>query len=303
MSLKEKLKKLIGFNKIWERYSEDVLKLKFLAARQLAEQHRLKSSIKSLQDVEFSVFSQWGDDGIIQYLISKLNLNQSSFVEFGVQNYLESNTRFLLMNNNWKGLVIDASENDIGVIRKDAIYWNYEITAVCHFINRDNINSILQSNGFSGEIGLLHIDIDGNDYWIWESINKVNPVIVIMEYNSLFGDSRPITIPYDKDFYAPHAHYSRIYFGASISALCHLAEKKGYTFIGSNSNGNNAYFIRNDKANFFRALTPSEGYVYSRFRQNRDSRGNLTLRSDHEMLKEFTGLKVVNVVNNQIEDL
>ncbi len=303
MSLKEKIKGLTGFTKIWNRYEDDSLKLKLLAGKQLTQLNKLMPFVSSLHEVEFSVFSQWGDDGIIQYLIHKLGLKQSSFVEFGVQNYLESNTRFLLMNNNWRGLVIDASEHDIGVIKRDAIYWNYDITAVCHFIDRDNINSILKTNGFTGEIGLLHIDIDGNDYWIWEAINEVNPVIVIMEYNSLFGDSRPISIPYDKSFYASEAHYSRIYFGASIAALCHLAGKKGYTFIGSNSNGNNAYFIRNDKVSAFKSLTPAEGYVYSRFRQNRDANGNLTLTSDHETLKTFAGLKVVNVITGKTEEL
>jgi len=303
MSLKEKIKAVTGFSKIWSRYEEDALKLKMLAGKKLVQLNKLLPSINSIHDVEFSVFSQWGDDGIIQYLIHKLGLNQSSFVEFGVQNYIESNTRFLLMNNNWRGLVIDASEHDIGVIKKDPIYWNYDITAVCHFINRDNINSILESNGFKGEIGLLHIDIDGNDYWIWDAITTVNPLIVIMEYNSLFGSERPITIPYDKDFYAPEAHYSRIYFGASIKALCLLAEKKGYTFIGSNSNGNNAYFVRNDKASLFKPLTAKEGYVYSRFRQNRNKEGVLTLKSDHETLRTFTGLKVVNVDTGQTEEL
>ncbi len=303
MSIKDKIKAITGFNKIWSRYEDDALKLKMLAGKKLVQLNKLLPQVNTLHDVEFSVFSQWGDDGIIQYLIHKLGLSQSSFVEFGVQNYLESNTRFLLMNNNWRGLVIDASEHDIGVIKGDSIYWNYDITAVCQFINRDNINSILESNGFKGEIGLLHIDIDGNDYWIWDVINVVSPVIVIMEYNSLFGYERAITIPYDKDFYAPNAHYSRIYFGASIKALCELAAKKGYTFVGSNSNGNNAYFIRNDKATGFKALTAKEGYVYSRFRQNRNKEGGLTLNSDHDTLKTFKGLKVVDVISGETEEL
>src|SRR5579859_7257876 len=62
----------------------------------------------SLQEAEFRVFSQWGEDGIIQYLLSKVAIAHDTFVEFGVGNYRESNTRFLLTNNNWRGLIIDG---------------------------------------------------------------------------------------------------------------------------------------------------------------------------------------------------
>src|SRR5687768_12224968 len=68
-----------------------------------------KQSIKNLDEVEFQVFSQWGDDGIIQYLVNKLDIPNKTFIEFGVEDYKESNTRFLLISNNWSGYVIDGS--------------------------------------------------------------------------------------------------------------------------------------------------------------------------------------------------
>ena len=68
---------------------------------------------KDLNDYEFKVSSQWGEDGIIQHLINKIEIKNKVFFEFGVENYTESNTRFLLHNNNWKGLVIDGSVENI----------------------------------------------------------------------------------------------------------------------------------------------------------------------------------------------
>ena len=202
----------------------------------------------SLQDVEFSIFSQWGDDGIIQFLISQVQISSPAFIEFGVENYSEANTRFLLMNNNWRGLIIDGSKPNMDHVRTSNLYWKYELTAVDQFITRENINSLFTDNGFNGPIGLLSIDVDGNDYWIWEAINAVDADIVITEYNSIFGKSQAVTVPYDPEFYRTKAHHSNLYWGASLKAFVMLANKKGYVFVGCNHNGNNAYFVKKEKA-------------------------------------------------------
>src|SRR5204863_3105813 len=135
---------------------------------------------------------------------------------FGVENYTEANTRFLLVNDNWKGLIIDGSEANIQYVKDDDIFWGFDLVAKPAFITRDNINELMSSSSFSGEIGLLSIDIDGNDYWIWECINAVNPIIVICEYNSVFGNERAVSVPYQSDFIARNAHFSQLYFGASL---------------------------------------------------------------------------------------
>jgi len=167
---------------------------------------RKLGAIKSLRDVEFRAFSQWGEDGIIQYLISQVPIENTSFVEFGVENYLEANTRFLLINDNWKGLVLDGSQRHIDFIRNDKIYWRHDLTAECRFITRENINDTLDGCGFRGDIGLLSIDIDGNDYWVWESIDIIKPRIVVCEYNSVFGGQQAVTVPYDAIFVRTDAH-------------------------------------------------------------------------------------------------
>ena len=123
-----------------------------------------------------------------------------SFIEFGVETYRESNTRFLLVKDNWRGLVIDGSETNVASIRALSEYWRHDLTAVASFITRDNINDLFADAGFTGEVGLLSIDIDGNDYWVWEAIDVVSPVIVVVEYNSVFGPEAQVTVPYAADF-------------------------------------------------------------------------------------------------------
>jgi hypothetical protein len=227
-----------------------------------------KSSINDISEVEFQVFSQWGDDGIIQYLISHLDISNKTFIEFGVENYIESNTRFLLINNNWKGYVLDGSSENIKYIKNDLdISWAYELHAECSFIDCDNINALIKKSGFDNEVGLLSVDIDGNDYWVWKAINCISPVIVIVEYNSIFGKNTQWTIPYDPNFIRKNKHSSGLYFGASLKAFVELGKEKGYNFIGCNSKGNNAYFIRNDKCGEFKTKTIDEGYVLSTFRE------------------------------------
>ena len=249
----------------------------------------------TFHDAEFTVFSQFGEDGIIQHLIRNVPGIPSTFIEFGVQDYTEANTRFLLQHNNWKGLILDASEASMRGLRRKHMYWRHDITAVSAFIDRDNINSLIASNGFSGEIGILSIDIDGNDYWVWERVTVVDPIIVIVEYNSVFGASRAVTIPYDAGFERTKAHFSNLYWGCSLKALCLLAERKGYIFVGSNSAGNNAFFVRKDRSTAFRALSADEGYVCSRIRDARDIDGNLTFESGLARLKAIGDMSVFDV--------
>jgi hypothetical protein len=286
---------------IWRQYYGEDEKL-FLG-RLFSELNKNKE-VNSLKDIEFKVFSQWGDDGIIQFLISNLVIGKEIFIEFGVEDYRESNTRFLMMNNNWSGLVMDASSKNINRIRNSEYYWKYELTAVCAFIDRENINNLINSAGITGEIGLLHIDLDGNDYWIWDAIKVIYPTIVIVEYRSVFGPDRAITIPYQDSFSRNKAHFSNLYYGASLKAFCLLANNKGYGFIGCNSAGNNAYFVRRDKLNDkVKEITLEAGFIVSKFRESRDKKGNLTYLTGKDRLKAIEGFPVYNIVTDEIEEL
>ncbi len=291
-----------GFRRLINSFIEKDDREKILLGKILLNSNNEKRTIGSLEEVEFKVFSQCGDDGIIQYLINKIKMPQN-FVEFGVENYKEANTRFLLVNNNWTGLVIDGSNENIQSIYKQDIYYKYDLTAVAAFITVENINHLISSNGFSGEIGILSVDIDGNDFWVLKAIQVVNPVVIIVEYNSVFGDDRYISIPYTASFNRTAAHFSNLYWGASIAAFCHLCEGKGYTLIGCTSSGNNAYFVRNDKLTGLPTPGMKEGYVTSKQRESRNKRGQLTFLSGSYRLEAIKGLKVIEVRTNASEYL
>lgn len=296
---RKRVKKILNLAEKQEIYNEEQ---KLLIAKLLVDNVKNKKSIASIKDVEFKVFSQWGDDGIIQWLIHFLDIPHETFIEFGVQDYRESNTRFLVMNNNWSGLIMDGSENHIENIKNTEYYWKYELEAKSAFVDCDNINELIGSQPFDKDVGLLHIDIDGNDYWIWKEITVISPIIVIIEYNSIFGLERPVTIPYDKDFNRTEAHYSNLYYGASLKALHHLANQKGYAFIGCNSAGNNAYFIRRDKLNkTVREVTLEEGYVLLKARESRDKNGSLNFVSGDNRIKIIRGMPVYNILIEQLE--
>lgn len=248
-----------------------------------------------LADHEFRVFSQWGEDGIVQFLLRHVDCENTTFVEFGVEDYTEANTRFLLVNNNWTGLVIDSNGADIERLKQSPLCWRYGLMVVHSYITAENINEILTANGFTGEIGLLSIDIDGNDYWVWRALNAVNPVIVIVEYNHRFGIDAAVTIPYDKDFQRGK-DYPAIYFGASLKALCALAADKGYGFVGCNSNGVNAFFVRRDKLSAeVKEILPAAGYVAGKFSEIRDEQGRIRQLSQEQEELLLQGLPLVQV--------
>jgi hypothetical protein len=249
---------------------------RILAAKLLVAQMRRDGVYPSLRQAEFRVFSQFGDDGIIQYLLHHVAPVPTVFVEFGVEDYAESNTRFLAVSDNWRGLVMDSDRRNIERIQADALYWRHDVTAVRAFVDRDNIDALIGGSGFSGEIGLLSIDIDGNDYWVWQRLSAVDPVVVVVEYNAVFGGERSVVIPYDPSFDRRTAHRSQLYWGASLPALVRLGEEKGYGFVGCNSAGNNAYFVRRDRLAALKPCSVRDGFVTSRIRESRGPDGKLT---------------------------
>lgn len=137
-----------------------------LVGTQLAREVRRVTQVKSLADVEFRVHSQFGDDGIIQWLVAQLPDIPRRFIEFGVEDYTEANTRFLLVNDNWSGLVIDPSPALMRASRRRAEFWRHDLTAVQAFLTTENVDRVLGDWAGGGPVGLLSIDVDGNDYWL-----------------------------------------------------------------------------------------------------------------------------------------
>jgi hypothetical protein len=271
------------YKRIYQKINYETQKSLVLNGKLLSELN-CKKNISTLDEVEFQVFSQRGEDGVIQYLINHIDIPNKIFVEFGVETYTESNTRFLLINNNWSGLIIDGSKSNINFIKSDYIYWKYDITAVESFITKENINKIISEYTKVSDIGILSVDIDGNDYWIWKEIDCIKPRIVICEYNSAFGNDKKVTVPYKADFVRRKEHYSDLYFGASLAAFCELAEEKGYDFIGTTRAGVNAYFVRKDLSSPFKKFTTQQGFNESDNRDSRDEKGNLTFLRHNQRL-------------------
>jgi hypothetical protein len=251
---------------------------------------------------EFKVFSQWGEDGILQYLIHNLPIRHRTFIEFGVEDYRESNTRFLLLHDDWQGFVMDGSERHLAAIRRDDLFWRHDLQARAAFVTRESIDALLTGTGFDPDVGLLSIDIDGNDYWVWEAITCIRPRLVVCEYNGLFGLD-PVSIPYDPAFRRTAAHHSNLYFGASITALGQLAAARGYVFVGANRAGCNAFFVRADLAPAGLGIAPAQGYIEGLARQSRDERGALTFSRGDERRRLIAHLPVVDVIQGQTRPL
>jgi hypothetical protein len=228
-----------------------------IEARQIAPH-----PVTALSDAEFQVFSQFGEDGILSWLLTLIPPHRRFFVEFGIEDYTQSNTRFLLSAGwSWSGLVLEGNPEAVAALRQQSIAQWHELEIVEAFITRENINSLLEANGAAGEIGVLSIDIDGNDYWVWEAITGTTADIVVIEFNYRFGPEKAVVVPYDPAFVKRDAHPSGIYFGASLAALCALGERKGYAFVGCSESGVNAFFVRRDRlCPPLRALTSAEGY-------------------------------------------
>lgn len=290
-------------NKIVQLSAQDDLKI--LIAQTLVIRNKEKI-FKSINEAEFKVFSQWGEDGIIQYLINKLPIENKVFIEFGVEDYRESNTKFLLKNNNWSGLILDGSSNHIEKIKNSDFYWKYDLVAKKVFITKSNIdkviNNYIEDCNFRSEIGLLSIDIDGNDYYVWEAIKSVNPVIVICEYNWIFGDELKLTVPYDELFVRTEKHFSNLYFGASIGALYQLAKEKGYEYVGCTKPGNNAFFVRKDYAKKHieeLITTPTKEFHKLKARESRDQEGNLTYVRGDDRIGLIKHMDIINLESNK----
>ena len=119
----------------------------------------------------------------------------------------------------------------VASIRADDVSWRYELEARCAFVTRENINRLIGEAGFTGDIGLLSIDLDGNDYWVWEAIDVVSRGSSSSS-TTAGGAGRAVAVAYDRDLRARRRHFSHLYFGASIAALARLGTRKGYSLVG-----------------------------------------------------------------------
>ena len=188
------------------------------------------------------VYSQYDEDGIIQEIFRRIGTTNKLFVEFGVETGIENNSLKLLLEG-WRGLWIEGSESYAESIasRFSDLISSRKLLLTRSFVTAENINDLIETFA-TGEIDLLSIDIDGNDYHIFEALTVVQPRVVIIEYNAKFPPPISITQIYKKDFVWSGTDY----MGSSLEALVRLAKRRGYSLVGCNFPGINAFFVRDD---------------------------------------------------------
>jgi len=272
-------------------------KAALLAAMSIRNDNRRQEKIPSLAAVEFSVSSQWGEDGILDWLIERTPGLKPVFVEIGTQDYRESNTRYLLQNRNWTGFLFEGSEKDVRIIQQSHLAWKYDLRIKQAFITRENIEELFRSQGVPREPGLLSLDIDGNDYWVWEAIQSCQPGLVVLEYNSCFGDLLPLTIPYHAEFRRSPSIGGNIYFGASIQAMIKISAKKGYNFLGTGSYGCNSFFVREDFSRHVLPRIAKQTLTPAKFSEVRGPNQELLFLRGREQARVIEPLPVVNLAD------
>lgn len=228
---------------------------RFVTSTVLPQYHGHVGNYKAANSInqhEARIYSQNGEDGILLFLLSKVGTADLHFVEFGVGDGRQCNTANLALNFGWKGLMMESNREKAAAAREyferrlgdNAVH----VTVLSRKVTAENINAILEYHDFTGEIDLLSIDVDGNDYWIWRAISAIRPRIIVSEYNASFGTDRSITVKYDPNLDSRKVHPSGFYHGASLSALTKLGIAKGYALVGCDSTGINAFFVREELA-------------------------------------------------------
>ncbi len=280
-------------------FNDEIQKELVIKAKLLSLKNKNLKKIKDLSEVEFQVYSQWGEDGIIDWLVNKSPDIPKSFLEIGTENYKESNTRFLLINKNWDGFIIEADKSSVKDIKSQRIYWRHNLTVENTFISQNNINTIIKKNNIPRKLGLLSLDIDGVDYWILKKLSVLDPSIIICEYNSLFGQKKAITVPYKNNYIRSNEHFSNLFYGASIRAFINLLKKRNYFFIGTNSAGNNAFFVKQNIWKKINKLITDKKIFESKFRESRNSNGKLTFLNKKKSLQLIKNKTVIDLKNNK----
>lgn len=210
-----------------------------------------KDTINALEDVGFNVYSPTYEDGILLYIFTLIGMTNKTLVDIGAGTVRDSSVSNLIINHGFSGVLIEAKKKNCELL-KDYYTRHPEMklrspTIVSALVTSENVNQILEANNLTGEIDLLCIDIDGMDYWIWKTIEVIQPRVVVVEYQDILGPQRSWTVPYKPDFNVggyPVNRKNNNYCGASLRAFVRLGKQKGYYLIGCNRGGWNAFFVR-----------------------------------------------------------
>lgn len=250
------VKSKIGRSVVSNTYAYQLECEKYLAA--LLKEERYQNDLR-LNKHGYKIYSQFDEDGIIQEILRRIGLGPGHFLEIGFGDGNENNTAFLLMKG-WKGIGFEAGNKNIKTIRKNCSSYieSKRLTIRREFVNAENIEPLIKSYADHEKISLLSIDIDSNDYWVWQAITCVTPAVVVIEYNAMFPPAESFTVAYDPE----RVWNGTTYSGSSLKALEKLGAEKGYKLVGCSTSGVNAFFVRDDLAadHFLSPHTAEEHY-------------------------------------------
>ncbi|SDD72750.1 hypothetical protein SAMN04488024_107213 [Pedobacter soli] len=234
---------------------------KLLAGEQTA-QLIIKNQYRALQkeeirkydfnEVGFRKYSQNSEDGILLFIFAAIGTTNKKIVELCASDGIECNAANLIINHGWQALLFDGNTEAIEKGKK--FYRSHPDTFtlppifVNAWITKNNVNELIANQDYTGEIDLLSIDMDGVDYWIWDSITVIKPRVVVVEVQCIFGAGDSVTVPYADNFKTEFIDGFGVYSGASLNAFIKLASHKGYRLVGVEKYGFNAFFIREDIA-------------------------------------------------------
>ncbi|QCR22172.1 FkbM family methyltransferase [Pontibacter sp. SGAir0037] len=200
-------------------------------------------------EVGFSVHSEFEEDGILLYIFSLIGTTNKRVVEICAGDGTQCMAANLILNHGWYGLLFDGDKGSVErgntFFAKHQSTFAYPPRFVNAWLTKDNINELIAENGFFGEIDLLSLDIDGNDYYIMEAIDVVKPRVIICETHNIIPSDLSLTIPYKEDFYYRDGNQHVEFRSVSLLAMKKLLAKKGYRLVGGHRYGFNAVFILN----------------------------------------------------------
>lgn len=188
-------------------------------------------------------YSQNEEDGILAEIFRRIGAAGKTFIEIGVGAGLENNTLALLVQG-WRGLWVEGDPQKAAKARASlsAYVTSDQLRIENEFATRQNVDALLRKGTGSAELDLLSIDVDGNDYHLWQAVQSISPRVVLMEYNASWFPPMSLAVTYQERF----EWNGNTYYGASLKALELLAESKGYHLVGCCFAGVNAFFVRAD---------------------------------------------------------
>lgn len=271
MSAAEKIlpRTVVGLRRRFQRATEQMRVANVLTYTNLAVLGERHGYPPGLAGHELKVFSQNGEDGVLAEIFHRTGTTTRWFVEFGIGSGLEGNSVLLADVAGWEGLFIEGSPG-LHAQLNDKYSAIDRVRVACALVSAENVEHLFEAAGVPTDLDLLSIDIDGNDYWVWQAIARYRPTVVVVEYNGAIDPAARLVQPYEPG----QGWDGTDFYGASLGALDHLGTSKGYRLVHADLTGTNAFFVRDDLADRFHDCYPvaarRASIVFTDFRHQRD---------------------------------